>query len=112
LRRWIGVPFWLAALISSLLFGAAHFSQGSTLAESLAAMGITMAGGFLFCWAAERWQSLWLGITMHIGLNVVWALFSAGDNAVGGMAGNIARLAAVVVALGGTLVLTRRQRTA
>ncbi len=112
LRRWAGAPFWLAALISSLMFGAAHFGQGGTLTENLMVMGIAAAGGVLFCWAAERWQSLWLGIALHVGMNVVWELFSVGNNAVGGLAGNVARGAAIAAAIGGTLVLTRRQSLA
>ena len=112
LRRWVGAPFWLAATISSLMFGAVHLSQGASLTEALAVMGVTAVGGFLFCWVTERWQSLWLGIVMHVGLNVGWTVFGLGDNALGDWKANAARLAPVVVAIGGTLVLTRRQSLA
>ena len=45
LRRWAGAPFWLAALISSLLFGLGHYSQGDTVTASLIAAGVTFIGG-------------------------------------------------------------------
>jgi membrane protease YdiL (CAAX protease family) len=108
-RRWGGLGFWPAAIPSSLLFGGAHVGQGGTPGDMALLGAITFAGGMLFCWVAERWQSLWPGIIVHAGFNGVWMVFSVGDNAIGSMAGNIARLAGVVVALGGTALLTRRR---
>jgi membrane protease YdiL (CAAX protease family) len=112
LRRWAGVPFVYAALVSSLLFGADHFDQADSLTESLTNSGITFAGGMMFCWLVERWGSIWPGFVVHAGLNVAWTLYTLGDNAVGGAMGNIARLATIVVAIAGTLLLTRRPQSA
>lgn len=108
MRRWSDVPFLHAALVSSLLFGAGHFDQGSSIADSLMNSGITFAGGMMFCWLVERWESVWPGFIIHAGLNVVWTLYTLGDNAVGGTVGNLARLATVAVAIAGTAMLTRR----
>jgi membrane protease YdiL (CAAX protease family) len=94
--------------VSSLLFGAGHFDQGSSIADSLMNSGITFAGGMMFCWLVERWESVWPGFIIHAGLNVVWTLYTLGDNAVGGTVGNLARLATVAVAIAGTAMLTRR----
>jgi len=112
LRRWAGLPFVYAALLSSLVFGAEHFEQADTLMGSLMNSGITFGGGFLFCWLVERWGSVWPGYFIHAGLNIVWTLFTLGDNAVGGTMGNLARLATIVVAIAGTLALTRRPKSA
>jgi len=108
LRRWAGLPFWIAALLASLLFGAVHFDQGDTLAESLMNSGITFAGGVLFCWLVERWNSIWPGFVIHAGLNLLWSVYTLGDNAVGGQMGNLARLATIVVALVATFAIPRR----
>lgn len=110
-RRWAGAPFLLAALASSLLFGANHFDQGDSLADSFMNAAITFGGGVLFCWLVERWNSIWPGFVVHAGLNVAWTLYTLGDNAVGGSMGNIARLAVILVAIGGTLALTWRPRS-
>lgn len=112
LRRWAGLPFWMAALLASLLFGAVHFDQGDTLAESLMNSGITFAGGLLFCWLVERWNSIWPGFLIHAGLNLLWSVYTLGDNAVGGEMGNLARLATIVVALAATFAIPRRRMTA
>jgi len=107
MRRWAGLPFLAAALIASLLFGAVHFDQGDTLADSLMNSGITFLGGLLFCWLVERWNSIWPGFLIHAGLNLLWSVFTLGDNAVGGAMGNLARLATIVVALTATIAIPR-----
>ena len=108
LRRWAGLPFWVAALLASLLFGAVHFDQGDTLANSLMNSGITFAGGVLFCWLVERWNSIWPGFVIHAGLNLLWSVYTLGDNAVGGQMGNLARLATIIVALVATFAIPQR----
>ncbi|MGH6870655.1 MAG: lysostaphin resistance A-like protein [Rhizomicrobium sp.] len=105
LRRWAGVPFWIAALLASLLFGAAHFDQSNSLSDAVMNSTITFAGGILFCWLVERWKSIWPGFVIHAGLNLLWSVYTLGDNAVGGMMGNAARVATIVVALGLTWAL-------
>jgi membrane protease YdiL (CAAX protease family) len=94
-RRWVALPFWVATIASSALFGLAHYGQGHTVATSLAATGVTFLGGVLFCWLTERSGDLWAAIILHAGFNVVWATFKLGDNAVGNLPANAARLTAV-----------------
>jgi len=108
MRRWAGAPFWVAAILSSLLFGAGHFEQGDSLADSAMNSAITFAGGVLFCWLVARWGSIWPGFLIHAGLNLLWSVYTLGNNAVGGEMGNIARIATIVVAI----ALTRRLTTA
>jgi membrane protease YdiL (CAAX protease family) len=108
-RRWAGIPFWIAAVLSSLVFGYGHLYEGHTLLISLEAAGVTFVGGVVFCWLTERWGSLWPAIVIHAGLDLVWMIFQLGNNAVGGAVANVARLAALVVAITATLVCTRRQ---
>jgi len=108
MRRWAGAPFWIAAILSSLLFGAGHFEQGDSLANSVVNSAVTFAGGVMFCWLAERWGSIWPGFAIHAGLNLLWSVYTLGNNAVGSEMGNIARIATIVVAI----ALTRRLTTA
>lgn len=107
-RRWVAYPFWLAALLSSGLFGFAHYGQGHTFAGSLAATGVTFLGGVLFCWLTERWGNLWAAVVLHAGLNIVWTIFHLSDDAVGNLLANEARLTAVAVVIATTLAFTRR----
>lgn len=97
MRRWGGAPFWVAAVISSLAFGAGHFYAGTSLADAVTNSTITLVGGMLFCWLVERWNSIWPGFIIHAGLNLVWSMFALGNNAVGGELGNLARLVSLVV---------------
>lgn len=107
MRRWAGVPFWIAAILSSILFGLGHYDQGTSLADALMNTGVTFAGGVLFCWLTERWNSIWPGFVIHAGLNLLWSVYTLGGNAVGGEMGNLARLATIVVAIAATRRLSR-----
>lgn len=108
-RRWAGIPFRIAAVLSSLLFGLGHLWQGDTLLTSLEAVGVTFVGGVFFCWLTARWGNLWPAIVIHAGFDLVWVIFQLGDNAVGGLVANEARLAALAIAIAATLVFTRRR---
>ncbi|MGH6876042.1 MAG: lysostaphin resistance A-like protein, partial [Rhizomicrobium sp.] len=112
IRRWCGAPFWLAAVIASLAFGAGHFYAGNSLANALTNSAITFVGGVLFCWLMERWNSIWPGFIIHAGLNLVWSVFALGENAVGGKLGNLARLATLVAMIGLTAFFAPRSREA
>jgi len=108
-RRWAGIPFRIAAVLSSLAFAYGHLYQGHTLLTKLEAAAVTFVGGALFCWLTERWGNLWPAIVIHAGFDLVWMIFQLGDNAVGDLVANAARLAALAVSIAGTLVFTRRQ---
>jgi hypothetical protein len=108
-RRWAGIPFWIATVLSSLVFAYGHRYQGHTLLTSLEAVGVTFAGGVLFCWLTERWGNLWPAIVIHAGFDLVWMIFQLGDNAVGDLVANMARFAALAVAIASTLIFARRQ---
>jgi membrane protease YdiL (CAAX protease family) len=54
------VPIWVAALISAVLFGAAHAYQGVASVPKIAMVGLGLAGLYLLS------GSLWLPILIHI----------------------------------------------
>ena len=53
--------------------------------------------------------NLWPAIILHVGLNALWLIFALGENAVGGWFGNAVRLAVVIFAIAGTLMLAPRK---
>ena len=55
------MPVWLAAVLSSLLFGLLH----GTLVWALYAALL----GVLMVWIFERGKSVWASIAMHVGFN-------------------------------------------
>lgn len=109
MRRWAGISFWTAAILASVLFGAGHFDQGISFADAVMNSAVTFAGGVMFCWLVERWNSIWPGLVIHAGLNLLWSVYTLGDNAVGGMTGNVARIATIVIAIVLTRLLTGRE---
>ncbi len=78
---------------------------------ALESAGVTFVGGILFCWLTERWGNLWPAIVIHAGLDLVWMSFQLGDNAAGDLVANVARLAALAVAIAGALFFTSSQLT-
>src|SRR5271156_379314 len=63
-----GLNFWWAALITSVLFGAAH---GHNAGESPLGLITAAVGGLVFCLSLWLTGSLWWAIGMHTGMN--WA---------------------------------------
>lgn len=75
-RRWkvAGVRFGWGAVLTSLLFGAAHglgFHDGLSVQFNAFAFGRTLADGFLFALLAEQTKSLVPGIVLHNLLNLI-----------------------------------------
>jgi membrane protease YdiL (CAAX protease family) len=101
---------WLpACLVPALLFGLAHLGQGADPASIAGIALITAAGGLLFGWLWVRWDgNLWPPVLLHAGMNSLWLVYGLGENAIGGLPGNVLRAGIVVAAIGLTLVGTRR----
>lgn len=110
LMRLSGWRFLPAALLPALFFGAAHAWAGKDPMDVAGVVAITGAGGLLFGWLYARWRfNLWPAIILHVGLNALWLIFALGENAVGGWFGNAVRLAVVIFAIAGTLMLAPRK---
>ena len=103
LHRRVGLWFVVAAGANAVLFGIGHLYQGNNLSESLGVFAITLLGGLWFSWLLVRWAyNLWVPIGFHFLMNLYWSLFSAGDNAIGGIEANLYR----VVTIGLSIWLT------
>jgi len=110
LMRAAGWRFLPAALLPAAFFGLAHLWQGASPSETAAAIAITGTGAIGFGWLFVRWgYALWPPVLMHIGMNCLWTTFALGENAVGGVLGNVLRAATVVLAIGLTLRLAPRR---
>ena len=108
LRRWVQLPFWIAATLASVPFALEHTYQGVTTIALLEVLAVTFFGGIVLCWLVERWGTLWSAWVLHAGLNLLFSLFPLGANASDNVIGNIQRLLAIVCALLATWILTRR----
>jgi membrane protease YdiL (CAAX protease family) len=60
-----GLNFWWAALIVSVLFGAAH---GGNVGETPVGLISTATGGFVLCLSLWLTRSLWWAVGVHTGL--------------------------------------------
>jgi membrane protease YdiL (CAAX protease family) len=117
LLAFAGWRFWPAALLPAAVFGLLHAAQGDGLAEMAGVVAITGAGGVFFSWLYVRFGgNLWPAIVMHVGMNAAWSIYDLGDNAIGGLLGNVLRaasvLGAVAITLWGQHWLARATRTA
>jgi len=94
-------------ILGALLFGLIHLYQGSGWDELMGIFLITFLGSFLFGWVYVEWDyNLWIPIFLHLFMNLFWELFSAGENALGGMYSNIFRAITITLAI----VLTLRYK--
>lgn len=101
--RYLQVGFWWAALLPSLVFGLAHFFQGSDLMEQLGVVALTAVGGLWFSWIFSKWENIWFPIVLHILLNFWFELFAVGVTALGDTASLIARLVTLGLSIWVTL---------
>lgn len=105
--RW---PFWLAVLGVAVVFGLGHVEKGSTLGQMAGLFAFTAVGLALFAWMFTQWgDNLWVPVSLHLLLDLWWAVFAAGDTAVSGGWVPMA-LAAASVGVAVALTLRRRQQ--
>lgn len=111
-RRWVGLPFWLAAVLASVPFALEHTYEGSSTIVLIEVMTVTFAGGLVFCWLVERWESLWVAWVLHAGLNFTFDIFPFGTTAANNLPGNLHRLFVVVLLVVATAALTKSHKGA
>lgn len=107
-----GLPFFVAALASMVPFAWGHFGQASRAGQGLSGealvLAITGSGAILFAWCLLRWGfNLWFVVALHAGMNLWWYVFAVDETAVGGWAGNVARVLTVMLAITLTLLRSR-----
>lgn len=102
-QRVLGWPWWLAASVQALLFGAVHWMGFGGLdggAPALLVFAVTAIGGFVFAWLNRLdGYTLWSGLALHVSLNLAWNVISVPDAVALGWQGIGLRLGAAVLAL-------------
>lgn len=107
-----GWPFWAVVWPSAIVFGYGHVEQGQSRLEMLGLFLVTGLGGVVLAWLAFRWQNLWVAVAFHICVNLWWDIFSVSNNAIGGWFPFALQTLTIIIAIVGTLYLTKpRSRT-
>lgn len=111
LYRYTKLGFIPAALLGSLIFGLMHLYQSDDPMTMLGIFGITFVGSLFFGWAYAEWKfNIWVPIFLHLMMNLYFELFSAGDNALGGVYMNIFRLVTIALVIGLTIYYKRKNK--
>ncbi len=104
--KWGFIP---SVIIGAVLFGLVHLYQGTEMGELIGIFMVTFLGGLLYAWVFVEWNyNLWVPIFLHLLMNLSWGLFSAGDNALGGVYANVFRIATITLIIVLTIIYNRR----
>lgn len=102
-HRVLGWPWWLAAAVQAVLFGAVHWlGSGGLEGGALATLvfAVTALGGFVFAWLNRLdGYTLWSGLALHVSLNLAWNVISVPDAIALNWQGIGLRLGAAALAL-------------
>lgn len=100
LFRYSKLGFVSSLLFGSLLFGIAHLYQSQNMMEVFNIFLITFVGSIFFAWVYfETNFNLWTAVFMHVFMNAYWFIFSADENASGGLASNILRFSCLFLSI-------------
>jgi hypothetical protein len=70
----------------------------------------TNFGSLLFAWVYTEWNyNIWAPVFLHMLMNFAWELFSAGDNALGGIYSNVFRVITIALIIFLTIIFKRKQ---
>lgn len=111
LFRRAGWGFIPASLPGALVFGMLHLYQGSNPTELTGIFLVTFVGSLWFAWLYTEWDlNLWVPIGLHIFMNLSWALFFTGFNALGGWEQNVFRIATIASSVVFTIMMCRNRK--
>lgn len=110
---WRGPRFRANAAASSFVFGIGHIAWSlDGVQEGWSTLLVTFAGGLWFIWLVKRWESLWVPMILHAGMNLGWtAAAASGGAGGGGLTENLLRVATIVIATVWTARATRVRRS-
>lgn len=99
------VGLWPAAIISGVAFGAIHLSfsprDGETILGQIDPfLLLTTLGGVLYAWLYHRSRfNLWFVISLHLFMNLWWAMFDMSGSFMGGFGATLSRILCVTMAI-------------
>ncbi|MCY1635490.1 CPBP family intramembrane glutamic endopeptidase [Marinifilum sp. D737] len=108
--RFTRFGFTLSLIIPSLIFASAHLYQSQELSTVIGVFITTLLGSALFAWTYIEWDNnLWVPIFLHLFMNLLWMLFSAGNDAFGGLYSNIFRISTIAMVIIGTIIYKKKR---
>lgn len=106
---WRGSRFWMNAVATAALFASVHIEwKFGAIQRGWPTLLVTGVGGLWYAWLLSRWQSLWIPMVLHAGMNLGWLLAGTGGGAGGGgWTENLLRVGTIAIA---TILTTRMTR--
>lgn len=110
LYRYTKLGFIPSVLLGALLFAFIHLYQSSDPLTLVGIFAVTLLGAILFAWVYVEWNyNLWAPIFLHLLMNLFWAVFNGGDNALGGFASNVFRTITLILIITLTVIYKKRK---
>ncbi|QNJ96949.1 CPBP family intramembrane glutamic endopeptidase [Constantimarinum furrinae] len=109
--RYTKVGFIPSILFGALLFAFIHLYQSQDPTTLIGIFLTTFLGAVLFAWVYTEWNyNIWVPVFLHLFMNLFWELFSAGENALGGVYSNVFRIITIVLIIVLTLMYKKRKK--
>ena len=110
LYRYTKLGFIPSVLLGALLFAFVHLYQSNDPLTLVGIFAITLLGAILFAWVYAEWNyNIWVPTFLHMFMNLFWDLFNGGDNALGGLTGNIFRTITLILIITLTIIYKKRK---
>lgn len=110
LYRYTKLGFLPSVIIGAFLFAFIHLYQSDKLLRLIGIFFTTFLGAGLFSWSYSEWDhNIWVPVSLHFFMNFFWMLFSAGDDALGGVYANIFRVITIILVIGLTIAYKKKR---
>lgn len=111
LYRYTKFGFLPSVFIGAFLFALIHLYQSDDFSTLAGIFLTTFLGAILFAWVYSEWNhNIWVPISIHFFMNFFWMIFSAGENALGGLYANIFRVISVILVIALTILYKKKKR--
>lgn len=108
--RYTKIGFIPSILFGAIIFAFLHLHQSQDLLTLIGIFVSTFLGAILFAWVYIEWKNnLWVPIFLHLFMNLFWMLFSAGENALGGVYSNLFRISTILLIIFLTIIYKKKK---
>lgn len=110
LYRYTKLGFIPSVLLGALLFAFIHLYQSTDPLTLAVIFLVTLLGAILFAWIYAEWKyNIWTPVFLHLLMNLFWDVFNGGENALGGLTGNIFRTITLILVIALTVIYKKRR---